>query len=102
MNKAEFIGYLTALQDMVDTDREYDLIAKIINRAKTLEESVVSYPYWPTYPNIWCSTANPYNSGFDIPEEFTYNDIKIKKDLLVGPNDWEVKCDNPPNFTVVK
>ena len=117
MKKSEFIGYLYALKDLAvdDTFDDFDdgvewVLDKIIERAQQLEEPVTTtIPYTPPYsPTVPWPPYGPWitytsnNSGLDNPSEFEYNGIKIKKDPLVGPNDWEVKCDTTPNFTVVK
>jgi len=85
MTKDEFMGYLYALEDMVDTVDEQDIITMIIERAKEIEVTPITTTYpWITYTTpTTCDTTN----------------IKWS-----SPTDWSVttKKDNPTNFTVVK
>lgn len=94
MNKSEFIGYLVALEDMVETEDEVELLQKIISRARSLDEvTTVPYTYPPTWPGTWI--------GQEIikPTTATYTNMK---NPLAEPDSWEVKCEKAPNFTVVK
>jgi hypothetical protein len=82
------MGYLYALEDMVDTADEQDIIAMIIERAKEIEVTPITTTY-PTYP--WITYTTPT----------TCDTTNIK---WSSPTDWSVttKKDNPTNFTVVK
>jgi hypothetical protein len=114
MKKDRFLGYLDAVRELAadgffsDADGIVQAIDGIIEKAEQLDEPVqITYPTYPTYPTTpwspWPGTwITSNNTELDNPSEFEYNGIKIKKDPLVGPNDWEVKCNTAPNFTVVK
>lgn len=111
MKKAEFIGYLMALDDMADSDEERRIIQCILKRAQQLEEPVQSIPYtppsnpWDPYkPYItWSDTitwdsSNPINFELDITDSISYN-CKIPE-----PNQWSVKKDPklPSNWKIIK
>ena len=109
MTKAEFIAYLHGVKLGCTAVDEAQIWDEILTTAAKIEPETITVPSNPTYPsNPWWDPYKPYVTWttdkieFDNQTSFMYNGIKIKKDPLVGPNDWEVKCDTAPNFTVVK
>lgn len=106
MKKEEFIGYLRALEDMVDTKDERKLIKKIIARAQDIDV----YPY---YYKSWNYPWGPYWYGIStgqsttIPLSTTTGGININLDESAGdkitlknPTDWSVKSLDNGDFEI--
>lgn len=63
MTKEEFIGYLAALEDMVDDKAQLKLIKKIKARAETINVYAYTYRNYPYYPNIWYGASSTGDLG---------------------------------------
>lgn len=101
MNKAEFIGYLTALEDMVDNKAELKLIQKIKKRAESLDLSY-TYPYYPYYPNIWYgATKTGISKGtYEITPNSTVTTGQPV--TLTNANSWSVNTLPNGDFEIKK
>lgn len=93
MNKAEFIGYLNALEDMVDGKAELKLIQKIKKRAESLDLSY-TYPYYPYYPNIWYGATK---TGISNSTVTTGQPV-----TLTNANSWSVNTLPNGDFEIKK
>jgi len=98
MKKDEFIGYLTALQDLAEThfteDEIPELIGQILDKAKKLELTNYTYPWYPySYPkwpnDIWIT----YDIGTKVPDFNT---------TVCDQTSWSIKTNETGDFTVVK
>ena len=100
MTKEEFIGYLTALEDMVDTKDERKLIKKIKERAQTINVYPYYYKNW-TYPYgpYWYGTTTNANSSALLADGQT---ISVDKVTLTEPSEWSVNTLSNGDFEIKK
>lgn len=99
MKKEEFIGYLRALEDMVDTKDERKLIKKIIARAQDIDVYPYYYKNW-NYPwgPYWYTTTTNANSAL-LADGQTISSDKI---TLTGSSDWSVNTLPNGDFEIKK
>lgn len=99
MKKEEFIGYLRALEDMVDTKDERKLIKKIIARAQDIDV----YPYY--YKN-WTYPYGPYwyGTSTNAVSSVTLTDSNLDSErgtvTLKNPTDWSVNTLDNGDFEI--
>lgn len=97
MKKEEFIGYLRALEDMVDTKDERKLIKKIIARAQDIDVYPYYYKNWsyPWGPYWYGTSANGVSSVTLTDSNLDNGTVTLK-----NPTDWSVNTLDNGDFEI--